>query len=409
MKKFMSVILATLMVIAVSASVVNGTAAGFFDVEISTENYMCAGTRSLEISGIPINAEHAWPCQWFEEEYVLLNTGSLDSTAYIHFPDKDDPDGDWEGFRCEEAGTINGEVYSYAAGGYIPGTPVNGMVATTESELSAEEGGCVGEKADGTPVYVNGLGIDACNICDFIDVEVLFEDELKVSGRLSEIACTLWELGTIPASESNNNVRGGGWGSYFKYHVGGEPIEVTLVGGQIYSTGIVKIWDDGTNLYIEYNTTGTGWKLSETNVYVGKYPPPSLSPGKFKDWGGAQHAPISPPSETDSYMFSLSDIFNANPPYKCNYVFLAVHAIVCHPDLGCETGWGKGVYRKVKIRVHWDDIPEEYFNNEPWWPGGKGFFDEDNPAEAKWDHWPTNAFMGDRCTFDIVFHMVKPQ
>jgi len=397
MKKFLSVILAAVLVCAVGASVTRGTMAGFYDVELSTENYMCAGTRTLELSGGPIVVEDAWPCQWFTREYVLLNTGSLDGMAYIHFPDTDDPEGRWQGIRCQEAGTINGLVYDGT--GYVAGSPVNGGVATTESELSTEEGGFVGEKDDGTAVHVPGLGVDTCNLADFIEVRVYFEDDLKVSGTLSEIACTDWELGLIPASPGENEgIKGGGWGSYFKYHVGGGPIEVSLVGAQVYSTGIATISDDGTNLYVDYNTGGTGWKLTETHVYVGIDPPPKLSPGKFKDWGGAQHDPISPPSETDSYTFPLSSIFGTLPPYECNDIYLAVHAVVYNEELNKEeTAWGKGVYRKVSIALHFPDIPEEYF--------GYDLFDEGIPAEAKWDHWPTNAYMGDRCTFDIVFKL----
>ena len=48
MKKFLSVILAAVLVCAVGASMTRGTMAGFYDVELSTENYMCAGTRTLE-------------------------------------------------------------------------------------------------------------------------------------------------------------------------------------------------------------------------------------------------------------------------------------------------------------------------------------------------------------------------
>jgi len=394
----MSVILAVVLVASVGGSLVSGTMAGFFDVEQSTDNYMCAGTRCLEVSGGPIVVEHAWPCQWYEEEYILINTGSLDSTAYIHFPAVDDPQGMWQGIRCEEAGTVKGMVFDGTDYRTPVGTePVGAGVATTEPELTAEEGGIVGEKADGSPVIVPAMGVDTCNLADFIEVKVWFDGALKVNGNLSDIACTDWELGPIPAYEGEGTVRGGGWGSYFTYQVGGGPIEVSLIGGQMYSTGMVTISDDGTNLYVEYNTSSTGWELSETHVYAGTSAPEKLAPGQFKKWGGAQHDPISPPSETDSYTLPFSQ-FGAT--HDNTEIYMAVHAVVCHPEYGCETAWGKGVYRKVRIELHFPDIDEDDL--------GYDYFDETIPAEAKWDHWPTNAYMGDQCIFDIVFKLGRP-
>ncbi|GAJ12277.1 unnamed protein product, partial [marine sediment metagenome] len=232
--------------------------------------------------------------------------GSLDGIAYIHFPAVDDPEGHWQGIRCEEAGTVNGMVYDGIVGYRSPVSmePVGAGVATTEPELTAEEGGIVGEKADGTAVIVPGLGVDTCNLADFIEVKVYFENELKVNGMLSDVACTDWVLGPIPAYEGEDTVKGGGWGSYFKYQPGGGPIEVSLIGGQMYSTGMVTISDDGTNLYVEYNTSSTGWKLSETHVYAGTSAPKKLAPGSFP----YKHDPISPPNETDSYTIPLSEI-----------------------------------------------------------------------------------------------------
>jgi len=300
----------------------------------------------------------------------------------------------WQGIRCEEAGTIKGMVFDGTGYRTAVGTePVGAGVATTEPELTAEEGGCVGEKDDGSPVIVPGMGIDTANLADFIEVKVYFENVLKVNGMLSDVACTDWELGSIPAYEGEGTVRGGGWGSYFKYQLGGGPIEVSLIGGQMYSTGMVTISDDGTNLYVEYNTSSTGWKLSETHVYAGTSAPEKLAPGRFP----YKHDPISPPSETDSYAIPLSAI---GVVLGTTEIYMAVHAVVCHSEYGCETAWGKGVYRKVRIELHFPDIDEDDL--------GYHYFDEDNLSEAKWDHWPTNAYMGDRCIFDIVFKLRRP-
>ncbi|MDD4875830.1 MAG: hypothetical protein PHQ86_01670 [Dehalococcoidales bacterium] len=388
MKSLWLSILAIILIAAVGSSIANGTMASFFDTEVSTQNYMCAGTRCLEISGGPAIIEHAWPCEWYEEEFVLLNTGSLDSVAYIHFPLIDDPDGLWKGIRNIEAGTLNGTVFDGTTHRIPVGIePIGVGVATTEPELVAEEGGWHGN------VLVAGLGTDTCNISDFIDVKVWYEDVLKVDGRLSDIACTTWELGPIPAYEELTTVKGGGWGSYFTYLNGGGEIKLSLVGGQMYSTGILTISSDSTNIYVEYDTTGTDWKLEQTQVYAGVKPPSQLAPGSFP----YKEDPISPPRETSSYIIPLSEI-GAVPGQQ---IYMAAHAVVTHPDLGTETAWAKGVFRKVRVAFHWDDIPEEYFNNEPWWPGADGFFPNTSPL----NDWPTNAYMGDQCIFDIVFKL----
>jgi len=76
MKQFMSVILAVVLVASVGGSLVSGTMAGFFDVEQSTDNYMCAGTRCLEVSGGPIVVEHAWPASGTKRSIYLLTPGA---------------------------------------------------------------------------------------------------------------------------------------------------------------------------------------------------------------------------------------------------------------------------------------------------------------------------------------------
>ena len=54
----------------------------------------------------------------------------------------------------------------------------------------------------------------------------------------------------------------------------------------------------------------------------------------------------------------------------------------------------------MKIELHFPDIDEDDL--------GFHYFDDTNPAEAKFDHWPTNAYMGDKCTFDMVVKFKKP-
>jgi hypothetical protein len=45
------------------------------------------------------------------------------------------------------------------------------------------------------------------------------------------------------------------------------------------------------------------------------------------------------------------------------------------------------------------DVPEEYY--------GLDIFDETDPHEVKWNWWPTNCYMGDTVTFDILFELLQ--
>jgi len=357
MKRFLSVILAAVLVTAVGGSVVRGTLAGFSDSEVSTENWLCAGSRILELSGGPLVVHNAWPCKWYSQEYTLINAGTLDGTAYVHIPNTDDPCGKWQGLKCVED---------------APGAGV----ATSEPELVAEEGG----KVDS--VQVTGLGVDKCNICDYIDIKIYFEDQLKVSGKLSEIACKDWLLGVIPASPSYTYGKGGGWGSYFTYHIGTETQVLPLIAGKTITTGTVTVWNDSVNLYVRYNITAAGYTFKETHVYVGKTPPPKLAPGSFP-W---KHEKLGA-ATYDLYTIPLSSINGGVVP--CNTIYIAAHAS------NCETYWAQGEARKVRVELHFPDIDEEDL--------GLNYFNDSIPAEVKWDHWPTNAYQGDGCTFDMVF------
>jgi len=112
MKQFLSIILAVVLVLAVGGSVASGTMAGFFDTEVSTENWMCAGTVNLELGSGPLQVDAATPSQWYSEEYELINAGTLDATASVHIQNL---------ANIEDA--------------------LGAGVATSEPELVAEEGG----------------------------------------------------------------------------------------------------------------------------------------------------------------------------------------------------------------------------------------------------------------------------
>ncbi len=60
------------------------------------------------------------------------------------------------------------------------------------------------------------------------------------------------------------------------------------------------------------------------------------------------------------------------------------------PD--CWTMW-------VDFRLHLQDVDEDDV--------GFHYFDENIPAEKKWDHWPTNALQKDVLKFDISFELLQ--
>ncbi|MEE9399065.1 MAG: hypothetical protein V3V23_02225 [Dehalococcoidales bacterium] len=47
-------------------------------------NYMCAGTVNLELSERLTSVDAAMPSEWYSEEDLLINTGTLDATAGIY-------------------------------------------------------------------------------------------------------------------------------------------------------------------------------------------------------------------------------------------------------------------------------------------------------------------------------------
>ena len=385
MKPFLSVILAAVLVVAVAASVVNGTMAGFYDVEFSTENHMQSGARMLELSGGPIMVSYASPSTWYEHEMAVVNVGNLDGTAWLHL--------------------LNLES--------IEDEPGWGE-ATAEPELTAEEGGCVGENAGGDPVYVGGLGTDCGDdtlgppglaLAEFVDAEIWYDEDgddttgtdgfekLIVSGTLADIACQWWELGFLPAStQINSNNKGGGWSTYFPYTIGGPDMESVLIAGRNFIVGKLTVETVGTNLIVTFDTTAYQWPMTESSLYIGTVPPPKAAPGQFPYTSG----PDNKAPDDDQYAKTINGYLHeyiiplSTIGVDPSDVFIAAHAVG-----GGETIWAMGEFRELLIRLHFPDIDEDDL--------GLHHFDENIPSEAKWDHWPTNAFMGDICIFDIEF------
>jgi len=392
MRQLLTVIMAVVLVAGVAGSAVSGTMAGFFDTEVSTDNEMRAGTRILELSGDPITVEHAKPSNWYSEEYVLMNVGTLNAVATVHVLSA----------LSQEAGTVNGKVYwgapifDYLAA--VGDEPVGPNVASSEAELVAEEGGQVGQ------IMVTGLGMDSGDdsgpadmvMSKHIDVKMWFDkndngifeefadpelDELIVEDKLYNLVCNVIELGVIPGGQSDENGKGAGWKMWFEYTLGdgtlGSPVEVSLTVGQFWPMGRVRVWDDGDYIYVAYDTSDSGWEMATTHVNVDLGPPPKLAPGQFT----SVHDSVPPPGTYDIHQIELL------PEWKVN----GMVTVMAHAEgTDGETGWGGGQTRRFKLELHMQQI------EAPGWPD----------PQTKW--WPTDALQGDRCTFDMLFDLDKP-
>ena len=71
-------------------------------------------------------------------------------------------------------------------------------------------------------------------------------------------------------------------------HTEESPYVADLLAGQTEDVGDVKVWNDGTNLYVKYETTG-GWEMTETHLHVADDSgdiPQTKYKGKGKGTGG---------------------------------------------------------------------------------------------------------------------------
>jgi hypothetical protein len=99
-----------------------------------------------------------------------------------------------------------------------------------------------------------------------------------------------------------------------------------LMAGQHYGAGEVRVWDDGTYLYVQF-VTDDGWTLGETHVFAGTALPKKTAPGQFPYKG-----------EGALYTIPLADLEVAPGG---GMLYIAAHAVV---SKGTEqqTAWGKG-------------------------------------------------------------------
>jgi len=118
----------------------------------------------------------------------------------------------------------------------------------------------------------------------------------------------------------------------------GTPLEPTLYAGQHIDTGLVSVYNDEQNVYIEITTTG-GWEITESHVAVA--PSLDLIPqtgsgnpkvGQF-DLAAVHDPPVT------SYIYTI-----LRPGYTP--AFIAVHAVVQLVENGAvvqeETAWADG-------------------------------------------------------------------
>jgi len=101
----------------------------------------------------------------------------------------------------------------------------------------------------------------------------------------------------------------------------------------------------------------------------------------------------TPPSLGDYTNVDLSDYdLNGDGYIKFN-------ELVCNQILIGELDSEETIY--VWISLWFQDIPEEHLRVD------LDYFDESNPAEAKWNDWPTNALQDDQVDFDISFELFQ--
>jgi hypothetical protein len=58
-----------------------------------------------------------------------------------------------------------------------------------------------------------------------------------------------------------------------------------------------------------------------------------------------------------------------------------------------------GVEHTINFNFLLQDVPESYY--------GLDIFDETDPHELKWEHWPTNCYMGDTLSFDVLYELLQ--
>ena len=101
----------------------------------------------------------------------------------------------------------------------------------------------------------------------------------------------------------------------------GQGCTTTLYAGQTIEVGTVIAEMVDGNIVVTYDTTGSGWVMTETHLYVGCDEPKKFAPGQFP----FKHEGI----------FTQNDVYTIDPdelecdPNDCGFVF-ATHAVVAY-------------------------------------------------------------------------------
>ena len=119
-------------------------------------------------------------------------------------------------------------------------------------------------------------------------------------------------------------------------HTESDPYVAWLKAGQYMTMGNVHVWNDGSNLHVEYHLH-PGWQMTETHLYVGTSPPDKGSPGKF-NYGTEYVSPVT----DDEYLIPLSWSVGET-------IYIAAHAVVERPCYIYETAWAWGPCHSYEI------------------------------------------------------------
>jgi len=109
--------------------------------------------------------------------------------------------------------------------------------------------------------------------------------------------------------------------------------ETELLAGQHWNAGTLSITDDGKELTVKFDTTGTDWSLGETHLYVGTEPPKKSAPGRF------------PYKYQTEYTISLNE-------FGSETLYIAGHAEVTRGDQE-ETAWADSYGVPIRKRGGW--------------------------------------------------------
>jgi hypothetical protein len=158
-----------------------------------------------------------------------------------------------------------------------------------------------------------------------------------------------------------------------------EPTVYQLRAGQTIDVGNLKVWNDSTNLYVQYNLTG-GWKFCDhsapdesVKLWVGtnlanlpKNSSGNPVPGQFPYKGAADGL------TTWTFTIPLADAGITDVSEACDqHLYIVAHADVCVGDDYAQTAWGGNSNGKLISGTRWwyyadylicCDLDEEPFN-----------------------------------------------